>query len=122
MMASCLLVPHVSRMAGNEEQTLGLFGCPKIEHLSSTRLTHGIPAGLPCGMPGIAELIDISTQHAPHWWHSISLLRRVNSKTLQVFTDLSGSLLCQRPDVNSLVLGANDEVVVGVEANEAAMT
>lgn len=37
----------------------------KIAHKPSFKWMHAIPAGLPLGIPGIGELIDISTQQAP---------------------------------------------------------
>lgn len=33
--------------------------------MSGNSCTHGMPAGLPCGMPGIGELIEGAMQHAP---------------------------------------------------------
>jgi hypothetical protein len=34
--------------------------------MSGSNCTHGIPAGLPCGIPGIGEVIEGAMQHAPH--------------------------------------------------------
>jgi hypothetical protein len=35
--------------------------------MSGSSCTHGMPAGLPCGMPGIGELIEGAMQQAPQW-------------------------------------------------------
>ena len=34
--------------------------------MASSSCTQRTPAGLPCGMPGMAELIDGAMQQAPH--------------------------------------------------------
>jgi hypothetical protein len=50
----------------NPTQNAGRAGSPKIAHrISGNTCAHGIPAGLPCGMPGIGEVIDGAMQHAP---------------------------------------------------------
>ena len=52
----------------------------------------GIPAGFPCGMPGIGELIDGAIQHAPHCdLHTILALRSApanHSSSVPKLTDL----------------------------------
>jgi hypothetical protein len=55
------------------EQTAGRAGWPKIaQRMSGSNCTHGTPAGLPCGIPGIGEVIEGAIQQAPHWArHSI---------------------------------------------------
>jgi hypothetical protein len=41
-------------------------GWPKImQRLASSNCTQRTPAGLPCGMPGMAELMDGAMQQAP---------------------------------------------------------
>jgi hypothetical protein len=35
--------------------------------LSASSCTQRTPAGLPCGMPGIGELMDGAMQQAPQW-------------------------------------------------------
>jgi hypothetical protein len=54
-------------------QTVGRKGEPKSAHRApGSSCTHGIPAGLPCGMPGIGDEIEGAMQHAPHFGrHSI---------------------------------------------------
>jgi hypothetical protein len=48
-------------------QKAGRSGFPKIaQRMSGSNCTHGIPAGLPCGIPGIGEVIEGAMQHAPH--------------------------------------------------------
>jgi hypothetical protein len=69
------------------EHTAGRSGRPKIAHRKSgINCTQGIPAGLPCGIPGIGELIEGAMQHAPHWdRHSMSdgrkSMRRLQRKS-----------------------------------------
>ncbi|PPJ42880.1 hypothetical protein C0063_06430 [Pseudoxanthomonas sp. KAs_5_3] len=46
-------------------QKAGLSGLPnKRQRSASSSCTHGTPAGLPCGMPGIGEVIDGAVQQA----------------------------------------------------------
>lgn len=50
----------------SEAHTDGRSGRPNSRQPSaSSSWTHGIPAGLPCGIPGIGEVIDGAMQHAP---------------------------------------------------------
>ena len=84
--------PHISCDGGRLPQTLGRSGCPKIlQPLCSSSCTQRTPAGLPFGMPGMAEVIDGAMQQAPQpgrqskaggkltetvggWWQAISIL------------------------------------------------
>ena len=64
--ACALDAPHISFDGINWEHTAGRSGWPKSWHrLSSSSCTHRTPAGLPCGMPGIGELIEGAMQQAP---------------------------------------------------------
>jgi hypothetical protein len=48
--------------------TTGRSGRPnKAQRMSGSSCTHGIPAGLPCGIPGIGELMLGAIQHAPQF-------------------------------------------------------
>ena len=50
----------------SEEQTDGRSGRPNRRQRSpSSNCTQRTPAGLPCGMPGMAEVMDGAVQHAP---------------------------------------------------------
>jgi hypothetical protein len=68
--------PHISGHGRSDAQTAGREPWPKIKHRScASSWTHRIPAGLPPGMPGMAELIDGAMQHAPQAWrHSMGSL------------------------------------------------
>lgn len=45
--------------------TTGRSGWPKIrQRNAASSCTHGTPAGLPCGMPGIGELMEGAVQQA----------------------------------------------------------
>ena len=58
--------PHISRDGGRLPQTWGRSGCPKIlQPLCSSSCTQRTPAGLPFGMPGMADVIDGAMQQAP---------------------------------------------------------
>jgi hypothetical protein len=65
----------MSAVGRSEAHTAGRAGSPKSAQRSSlVSCTHGKPAGLPAGMPGIALLIDGAVQQAAHWArHSISV-------------------------------------------------
>ena len=64
---SSRLAPHISSFGRKLTQNAGRSGWPKIaQRMSGNNCTHGIPAGLPCGMPGIGEVIEGAMQHAPH--------------------------------------------------------
>ncbi|NIK00430.1 hypothetical protein FHR48_000950 [Xanthomonas arboricola] len=58
-------LPHISAEGRRLPHTNGRVGNPNSRHRPCpSSCTHGTPAGLPCGMPGIAELIDGAIQHA----------------------------------------------------------
>ncbi|HUG13047.1 MAG TPA: hypothetical protein VMM36_18660 [Opitutaceae bacterium] len=53
------------RIGRSEVHTAGRSGFPKSAHRpSGVSWMHGVPAGLPCGIPGIGELIESAMQHA----------------------------------------------------------
>lgn len=65
--ASSLVWPQKSGSAVKPPHTRGRNGLPNRRHrLLSSRLTQRTPAGLPLGMPGMGELMDMAMQHAPH--------------------------------------------------------
>ena len=58
--ASSFVLPQNKMSALNPSQTSGREGSLKIAHRkSSVRCKHFNPAGLPFGIPGIGELIEI---------------------------------------------------------------
>ena len=58
--------PHISTEGINCPQTAGRSGWPKMRQaLASSSCTQRTPADLPCGMPGIGELMDGAMQQAP---------------------------------------------------------
>lgn len=60
------LEPHISADGCNPAQNPGRSGRPKIrQRLSSPNCTQRIPAGLPCGIPGIGLVMEGAVQHAP---------------------------------------------------------
>lgn len=64
-MACSLLLPHISAVAANSEQTVGRVGWPKIWHNPcSESCIQRTPAGLPLGIPGIGEEIEGAMQQA----------------------------------------------------------
>jgi len=64
--ASALLAPQLSMAAAKRRHTSGLTAWPNIlQRFSSSSWTQRIPAGLPCGMPGIGELMEGAMQQAP---------------------------------------------------------
>lgn len=68
VMASSRELAHMSGFGRNEAQNVGRSGLPNSLHrIASSSCTQRIPAGLPCGMPGIGELIDGAMQQAPQW-------------------------------------------------------
>ena len=65
--ASSRQAPHISGEGCSEAQTAGRSGESNIrQRISLSRFTQGVPAGLPSGIPGIAEDIDGAMQQAPH--------------------------------------------------------
>ena len=58
--------PHISGPGARPRQKAGRSGWPKMrQRLASSSCTQRTPAGLPPGMPGMAELIDGAMQQAP---------------------------------------------------------
>ena len=63
--ASLRLVPHISIDGRNDTQKAGRSGLPNsLQRNWSSSCTQATPAGLPCGMPGIGEVIDGAMQQA----------------------------------------------------------
>lgn len=61
-----VLLPHISAEGSSWPQTAGRAGWPKMrQRLAWSSCTQRTPAGLPCGMPGIGELMDGAMQQAP---------------------------------------------------------
>ncbi len=69
------VAPQKSADGWKLEQIAGRSGLPKSwQRLSSARWIHLVPAGLPSGIPGIGEEMEIAMQHAPQFvLHSIAL-------------------------------------------------
>lgn len=64
--ASARSAPHISFDGLNDTQNAGRSGRPKIaQRRSGNNCTHGMPAGLPWGMPGIGDVMLGAMQHAP---------------------------------------------------------
>ena len=64
--ASSRVEPHMLSLGLRPAQNAGRSGRPKSAHRrSGSSCAHGIPAGLPWGMPGIGEVIEGAMQHAP---------------------------------------------------------
>ena len=60
------LAPHISAEGASCPQTAGRSGWPKMRQaLVSSSCTQRTPAGLPSGMPGMAELMEGAMQQAP---------------------------------------------------------
>ena len=67
-MASSRDAPHISSVGRRLTQNPGRSGRPKIaQRRSGNSCTQGIPAGFPCGMPGMGDVMEGAIQHAPHW-------------------------------------------------------
>ncbi len=61
-------VPHISAEGCNPPQKAGRCGWPNtLQRSSSSSWVHGIPAGLPCGMPGRGEVMEGAMQQAAQW-------------------------------------------------------
>ena len=59
-------LPHISIDGRSEAQNAGRSGFPNSRQRNCpSSCTQGTPAGLPCGMPGMGEVIDGAMQHAP---------------------------------------------------------
>nr|WP_222846742.1 NUDIX domain-containing protein [Chitinolyticbacter meiyuanensis] len=64
-MAPARSAPHMSSAGCNPPHTAGRSGRPNsLQRQASSSCTHGTPAGLPCGMPGMALEIDGAMQQA----------------------------------------------------------
>ena len=64
-MACSRLLPHISALGASEAHTAGRSGRPKSwQRSSASSWTQRTPAGFPCGMPGIALLIEGAMQQA----------------------------------------------------------
>ena len=89
-MASARDWPQISGSGWKAPQMRGRSGCPKIlQRKSSVRLTQRTPAGLPLGIPGIGELIEITVQQAAHLGrHSIIMFSGWGKLTLNTFSTL----------------------------------
>jgi hypothetical protein len=60
------LSPHISGAGIRLEHTAGRSGRPKImQRFATSNWAQRTPAGLPCGIPGMAEEIEGATQQAP---------------------------------------------------------
>ena len=60
--------PHISIDGRNETQNAGRSGLPNsLQRSWSSNCTQATPAGLPCGIPGIGEVIDGAMQQAAQW-------------------------------------------------------
>jgi hypothetical protein len=82
-MASSLVWPQTMESALKPAHTLGRDGELKIAHFkSSVKWIHLMPAGLPCGIPGIDEDIDGTMQHAPQL--SLQLINPVVIKNVSI--------------------------------------
>lgn len=64
-MASSRDSPHISVEGFSPTQNAGRSGLPKRRHRPApSSCTHATPAGLPCGIPGIGEVIEGAIQQA----------------------------------------------------------
>jgi hypothetical protein len=64
--AAAALSPHISPDGMSCPHTAGRPGWPKMRQaFDSFSCTQRTPAGLPCGMPGMGELMDGAMQQAP---------------------------------------------------------
>jgi hypothetical protein len=58
--------PHISTDGISCPHTAGRVGWPKMRQaLAASSCTQRTPAGFPCGMPGIGELMEGAVQQAP---------------------------------------------------------
>ena len=59
-------LPHMSIEGRSEVQNAGRSGLPNsLQRIAWSSCTQATPAGLPCGMPGMGEVIDGAMQQAP---------------------------------------------------------
>jgi hypothetical protein len=67
--------PHISAVGRSPTHTAGRSGFPNsLQRLSLVSWTQRMPAGFPCGMPGMGEEIDGAMQQAPQpTRHAISI-------------------------------------------------
>lgn len=64
-MACSRLAPHICGPGRSEAQNAGRSGLPnRRQRSAASSCTQATPAGLPCGMPGMGEVIDGAVQHA----------------------------------------------------------
>lgn len=74
-------LPHMSSDGCSPPQTAGRLGSPKIAQPPvAVSCTQGTPAGLPCGMSGIGELIEGAIQQALHAGRQVIIRFRRSSK------------------------------------------
>jgi hypothetical protein len=60
--------PHISAEGCSPPQKAGRSGWPNaLQRNSSSSWMHGIPAGLPLGMPGRGEVMEGAMQQAAQW-------------------------------------------------------
>ena len=78
--------PHISTEGINCPQTAGRSGWPKMRQaLASSSCTQRTPADLPCGMPGIGELMDGAMQQAPQPRRQFMTICYKNRSCLRIF-------------------------------------
>lgn len=80
--------PHISGKGLSEAQTAGRSGWPKTrQRCCVSSCTQRLPAGLPCGMPGMGEVIEGAVQHAPQAGRQSmrSMLCAPSTKAIVVF-------------------------------------
>ena len=69
LIASARQLPHISPLGCSDLQNAGRSGELNILQLiSSAKFTHGTPAGLPLGIPGMKLVIDGAMQQAPQFF------------------------------------------------------
>lgn len=93
-MASSRELPHISACGCKPPHTAGRSGRPKMRHrLLSSSCTQRTPAGLPFGMPGIADEIDGAVQQAPQSGRQLKTLviRQLFSQGVNAGEILPGS-------------------------------
>ena len=65
--ASERLAPHMDSAGRRLVQNAGRSGFPNsAQRKSGSNWTQGMPAGLPCGIPGIGDVMEGAMQQAPH--------------------------------------------------------